>query len=85
MVFKVKDISKKRNTGARCDQANKKVKISTLNSIYGDEVYTDENTKGVNATMLCCLEEFIMRYYNKIQKDGKTWFLDPDTAKVYKF
>jgi hypothetical protein len=85
MVFKVKDMSKKRNTGARCDQANKKVKITTLNLIYGNEVYTDENTKGVNATMLCCLEEFIMRYYNKIQKDGKTWFLDPDTAKVYKF
>ena len=86
LVFKIKDMTVKRNTGARCDQATKAKSLVILNKIIGFEKWTKENTKKKNIvdTGLCIIEEFTLRQYNKQKKDGKIWFLDPDTAKVYK-
>jgi len=33
---------------------------------------------------LCIIQEFLMRYYEVIKKNGKKWFLTPEMALVYK-
>ena len=85
LVYKVKNISEKRHTGARCDQKTKAKIISMMNEIEGDEKYTKENTKGIIQAEFCPLQEFTLRYYNKENKNSKIWFLDPETAKTYGF
>jgi len=95
LVFKTKDISSKRDTGARCDESGKIKTIEKLNEIVGEEKYTKENTKAkkqgkeivseaVGQVELCILQEFILRYFNTIKKDGKKWFLMPELALWYK-
>ena len=99
LTFKTKDLTSTRDTGARCDEAGKYKTITLLNTILGEEKYTKENTKlekdasnktikdAVSHTELCVLQEFILRYYEKIQKDNKKWFLSPEMAiyhKLYK-
>ena len=85
LVFKTKDLSIKRSKGARCDQAGKKGNngvIKTLNKIMGKEEYTDKNTKGIYALQLCVLEEFMLRYFNKVKHKKKVWFLGPEQASL---
>jgi hypothetical protein len=99
MVFKTKKMSSSRDTGARCDESGKKNTINIVNDILGFEKFTKENTtqtknsKGVvtheaiGQTELCVYEEFILRYFDKIKKDNKRWFLIPSMAiyhKLYK-
>jgi hypothetical protein len=75
LVFKTRDLTAKRDLGARCDQAEKSKTIRTLNQAIGEERYTIENTKGVyQKEDLCVLLEFLMRYNNQIKKNGKFWF-----------
>lgn len=97
LVFKTKIMSSKRDTGARCDQAGKNNNIKKLNEILGEEKYTIENTKvlkGSNGIVireaignidLCILEEFILRYFDAINKDGKRYFVTPELAIWHKF
>jgi len=85
LVFKTKQTELKRNTGARCDEAVKGKKLQILNIIVEEEKYTKENTKGMVESELCSLQEFLMRYYNKIKKNKKIWFLNFELAKLYKF
>ena len=85
MVFKVKDLMEKRHTGARCDGAGKKDTIMLLNRIIGEEKYNKENTKGMIQEELCSLQEFTLRYYNKLRKNDKIYFLDTSSAKNYGF
>ena len=92
LVFKTKDITVKRNTGARCDEAGKQKSLDLLNTIVGMDKYTKENTKMVKAKdgtilqeamsqmELCVLQEFLLRYFSKIKKSGKRWFLTPEMA-----
>ena len=92
LVFKTKDITAKRNTGARCDEAGKQKTIDLLNTILGEEKYTKENTKlikekdgtviqeAMSQTELCVLQEFLLRYFNKIKKNENIWFLTPEMA-----
>ena len=99
LVFKTKDITSTRDTGARCDEAGKAKNISKLNDILGEEKYDNENTKAVKDAdgnviseavgnvELCVLQEFILRYFNAIKKDKYKWFLTPELAiwhKLYK-
>jgi superfamily II DNA or RNA helicase len=85
LVFKTKQTDAKRNTGARCDEAVKGKKLQILNMIVGEEKYTKENTKGMVQAELCALQEFLLRYYNKITKDNKMWFFNFELAKLYNF
>ena len=85
LVFKTRDMLAKRNTGNRCDEAAKIKKIQLLNEIIGQEKYNKENTKKFVQSHLCSLQELLLRHYNKIKKNGKIWFLDPELAKLYKF
>lgn len=84
-VFKIKNVKAKRNTGARCDEKTKAKNISVINEILREEKYTKENTKLMVNQELCTLQEFTMRYFNKIRKNGKIWFLDTELAMIYNF
>jgi len=95
LVFKTKDITSKRDTGARCDESGKIKTMQKLNEILGDEIYTKESTKAqkvgkevvseaISHNELCILEEFLLRYFNSIKKDGKSWFLTPELALWHK-
>jgi hypothetical protein len=84
-VFKIKNVNAKRNTGARCDEKTKAKNLSVINEILREEKYTKENTKNVVNQELCTLQEFTMRYFNKIRKNGKIWFLDTELALIYNF
>ena len=99
LVFKSKDMDSSRDTGATCEEAGKDKSIQKLNGILGEEKYTKENTKAqkdadgnvvqeaIGQIELCVLQEFILRYFNAIKKNGKKWFLTPELAighKLYK-
>ena len=85
LVFKIKDMKSKRNSGARCDEGGKAKTLKMLNEVVGEERYTNESTKGLVQTELCCLLELIMRYYNRMKIDDKIWFLNSDVALFNKF
>jgi hypothetical protein len=95
LVFKTKDMASKRDTGARCDESGKIKTLQRLNEIVGEEKFTKENTKAIKEkgqvvseavghVELCVLEEFILRYFNTIEKDSKNWFLSPEMAIWHK-
>lgn len=75
IVFKTKDIEKKRNSGATCYQSGKKAIVLTLNEIVGGTPYTTENVKLLKTDQLCSEQEFILRYYQHEKKNGVVWFL----------
>jgi len=95
-VFKTKDITSKRDTGARCDEAGKDKTISKTNEIIGKTKFTKENTKiikdtdgsviqeAIGQTELCVFQEFILRFFNAIKKNDKKWFLSPEMALWHK-
>ena len=96
LVFKTKDMLAKRNTGARCDESGKDKTMTKLNKILGEEIYTKESTRAykdadgnlhdaISQTELCVLQEFLLRFFNKIKKDGKIWFVTPEMALYFKF
>ena len=96
LVFKTKDVFAKRNKGARCDEAGKEKTLLKLNKIVGKEIYTKESTKvkknkgvvleeAVGQLELCVLQEFILRFFNKTNKDNKIWFVSPEMAISEKF
>ena len=76
MVFKVKELEQKRNKGARCDQAKKSRTVQILTEINAIEFINDDFSR----KELCVLQEFILRYFNKIKKDKKKWFFTPIEA-----
>jgi len=78
IVFKIRNINKKRDTGARCDQAQKSHTLKIL-----DKVASFEYNKKLNQKQLCILEEFIFRINNKNKKDNKVWFLSPVENILY--
>ena len=68
MVFKIRDMSKPRNTGARCDQASKVKSVRFLNEL-GEEQYTTK-TK-MSRQELCVIQEFVLRKFELERKDEK--------------
>lgn len=80
IIFKVKDLTKKRHKGARCDQSGKKEAIKMLNSIIGEEKYS--NDSDVNQKQVCIIQEFMLRLYNKEKKNGLQWYLTPGEAAL---
>ena len=80
MVFKMRDVSKSRNTGARCDQGSKIGAIQKLNAIADDEVYTRKAKE--SQLEICVVTELMMRLFDSSKKDNKRWFLTPGEASV---
>ena len=97
LIFKTKDMLVKRNTGARCDESGKIKTLELLNSLIDQERFTKESTKkqkdvdgkiiireAIGQTELCVLQEFILRYFNKVKRENKIWFLTPEMALYHK-
>jgi superfamily II DNA or RNA helicase/ferredoxin len=96
LAFKTKNMTSKRDTGARCYQASKNINLAKLNEIIGENKYTIESTKAVKDKdgniiqeamgndELCVLEEFILRYFNVSEENGKKWFFTPEMAIYHK-
>jgi hypothetical protein len=91
LVFKTKDITSKRDTGARCDESGKIKTTQKLNEILGENKYTKESTKAqkngkdviseaIGQVELCVTLEFLLRYFDRIKREGKRWFLTPELA-----
>ena len=95
-AFKTKDMTSKRDTGARCDESGKVKTIQKINEIVGKEEFTSKNTKlekdedgnvireAIGHLELCIFQEFILRYFNTIKKEGKLWFFTPEMALWHK-
>ena len=81
-VFKTKQMDKKRNKGARCDQSGKSDALLILNNIIGKQEYTIANTKKYNQIFICIIQELYLRYFNHIKKNQKVWFLKPEIAII---
>jgi hypothetical protein len=56
--------------------------IKTLNTIIGANKYTAENIKGRNKIEFCVLQEMYLRYFDKMRKNGKRWFLNQSESIV---
>jgi hypothetical protein len=83
MVFKIKDLTQKRNnTGARADDAGKEKIIKFLNLILEENKYNDENTEKITQIGLCAILEFIMRRLNVANNKGKIFFLNPEQTAI---
>jgi hypothetical protein len=79
MVFKIKDITQKRNNvGARIDSAGKSDIIKKLNEIVGEPYYTQENTSIYQKYSLCSVLEILLRHFNDTRKNGKSWYFTPE-------
>ena len=80
-VFKVKDLTRKRNKGARCDQSSKEEALRNLNKIVeeGDRYYLK---KELNRKQVCIIQEMFLRLYTKDRKDNKIWFLSAVEANL---
>jgi len=84
MVFKTKDMSNSRSSGARCDQSNKQSKLKNLRIILDNQpIFTTENTKTTNQQELCAYQEFILRYKNGLGNE-KVHFLSFEQYKLSK-
>lgn len=87
IVFKIKNMLEKRNNkGAKCENAIKSDVINRLNVLIdgtgSSKTYTQDNTASILKPGLCVIMEIIMRYYNDVGRDGKTWFLDTEKALI---
>ena len=88
LIFKVKNMSKKRDKGARCDQSGKTETITIINNIImsnvatqGDEYkLTIENTKHRTQKELCVFQEFLLRAFNATRVNGRKWFFSTAEA-----
>jgi Type III restriction enzyme, res subunit/Helicase conserved C-terminal domain len=82
--FKTMDMQNKLRKGSRCGGEGKKDVIKKLNIVCdGAFKYTEDNTEEENLIIkpgMCVILETVMRYYNKIGKNGSVWFLDLETT-----
>ena len=92
IMFKIKEMKKKRNKGARCDQMPKKSVIPILNKIKGGKLYPElildqevpgeKKKKKISGGQFCCELELILRYYDDIGEKGMRWFLPTADVKL---
>jgi hypothetical protein len=84
MVYKIKDTANERSTGFRCDQSGKEKIIKILNDVEAEDKYVSKETKE-GAFELCVKQELILRSFESQELEGKTWFLDTETAIINEF
>ena len=84
-IFKTKNMTGKRNSGMRCDQSGKASALQIISLLLDDpSVTSDPERKKLNVIQLCSEQEFILRNYDEIKKDGKRWFLAPEEYALSK-
>jgi len=80
-VFKTKETKNTRNSGAKCVNAGKVKTFKQINAIIGgDATFTPANTKDISQGILCIMQEFITRHFDKI-RTGK-WFLTREEERI---
>lgn len=80
-VFKTKETKNTRNSGAKCANAGKVKTFKQINAIIGGEpIFSPANTKDISQSILCIMQEFLTRHYNKT-RTGK-WFLTREEEQV---
>ena len=52
------------------------------NNIINENKYTPENTKGRKKLEFCVIQEMLLRHFDKIKKDNKTWFFNQSAAMI---
>jgi hypothetical protein len=88
VVFKIKNISQKRNNfGAKCINESKGDIIRVINEVVNKPLYTEENTKSIAKVGLCVILQILMVEYTlrpprSIQ--NKTYFLNPEESLLTK-
>jgi hypothetical protein len=82
LSFKTKDVSKKRNSGAKCVNAGKLKTYKQINAIIGENKFDSDNVKSISQTTLCIMGEFLMRQYN-IERPDKQWFFTYEESKLF--
>ena len=82
LAFKTTDLSKNRNTGAICSQANKELNLVKINSIVkeNDTDADKYNKHSFKNHELCVFAEIILRYFDEINRNDRKWFLTPEMA-----
>jgi len=78
IVFKVKDTSVERNTGARLENETKGDIIKTLNKILGSKTYNTKNSGKMAKIGLCVIAEMILR--DVTVKNKEFVFFDSEKA-----
>ena len=81
-IFRVKQMDKKRNKGARCDQSGKSEALKILNDVLGELRYNAENTKRFNQHLICIYQELYLRLFDSEARGDKRWFFYPGEALV---
>jgi hypothetical protein len=87
MVFKVKDMTEKRNNfGARIDDAGKDKVIKLLNRIVDvPNYYNDDNTEAISQLGLCITIEIVMRAFSaepSMMNNGKYYYVKPEQTVI---
>ena len=82
MVFKIKDMTKDRDIGARVGSGTpgKAKLIQLLNIIQNKTVYNQENTNMISQLGLCVILEIIMRDFTIINNQNPALFLSSEKA-----
>ena len=82
-TFKLKDMNNKRAKGIRCEQSTTTDAIRVLNLILSgkeDMPYKQNDTN--LQKIICCKQEFMLRYFDFIKKNKKRWFLTPSESNL---
>jgi len=85
LIFKTRDITAKRTTGARCDESGKATATKRLNQILNDpdNIFDNENTVGKIQQELCIYQEFVLR--NKDKNGDVKYFLTFEESCFHAF
>ena len=75
-IFKVKDTSKPRHKGARCDQSGKKEASTILQDII-KVLDLEIDVSSLHQIQICILQEFYLRLLDKNRTNNQKWFLTP--------
>ena len=89
MVYKLKDLSNKKNKGARCDQSGKTALpnlhkiIDSLNDEH-EENYDGfmDKVQKLNHKQICIIQEMILRLFTYKKYNNKVWFLSAVEANL---
>ena len=90
MVYKLKDLSNKKNKGARCDQSGKTALpnlhkiIDSLDNEDDKEDYIGfmNKVEKLNHKQICIIQEMILRLFTHEKYNNKVWFLSAVEANL---
>ena len=75
-IFKIKDTTRPRHKGARCDQSGKKDANAIMQKILSF-IENDIDISTLHQLQICILQEFYLRLLNRNRVNNKKWYLTP--------